>query len=447
MLMKNESVMISIFLIVIMFFVSVYTTGSAVSSVVTDNGASSNATPKEETPPQTIPTELIDCQHQCDINAKQCIAQGTEDSTCQLANNACYKQCSETGKPTEAVPPPPLSPAAAPATPQPQPSPELIECKYKCDVKNKNCASSGTDQNICNQELNKCNDECEQQSPLQPVQPTAQVSLLLDYGDAPDPTFPSLKSSNGARHVNTEYEWLGPEVTKEGDSLQINADDKDDGITISNIWGLQPCAQVVLPVIVSVKNKNDPAHIYGNNKLLYLNMLFDWDMSGKWEGAVNCGLPAPEHAVVNYPINVSNWPQDMTTKTIGVSLVTGPITQNIWARATLTYDQKVNFPWSGIGEFSFGETEDYGPIGSREPPPNLRLPSTPEGGTGAKEIYELPLPKKANGGGCHNNSECESNLCYNGICTVALVEQPAQPRLTINAIVQAINNFFSRLFG
>ena len=307
-----------------------------------------------------------------------------------------------------------------------------------------------------------CNDDCAAEFP-------SGESQFLDYGDAPDPTFPSLKSSNGAGHVNTEYEWLGLDVNKESDSLQINADNKDDGVTISNLYSLPPCSQTVLPVIVSVKSRDDPAHVYGNGKLLYLNMLFDWDLSGKWQGAIFCGFPpgfsAPEHAVLNYPIDVSSWPQDATTQTVIVPLKTGQITQNIWVRATLSYDQTVGFPWNGTGKFSFGETEDYGPPSSTEPPPNLVRPSADKGANASQETYELPLPEKSedagaiqkifellmpkdpDGSACQNNYECKSNICTNGICAGLVEQQTAQPTITISSIVQSIANFLSDIFG
>ncbi len=299
--MKKEEVRTLVFLIVMVFFISARITGYGVDA------------PSDSLPLSSAQIAIIECEHQCDVNAKQCFTQGIDESTCILAHNACYKQCYETGKPTAAFSSPQLQPTTTSVTPQPKLNPQL------------------------------------------------------DYGDAPDPNFPSLKLSNGARHVNTEYEWLGYDVTKEGDSKQIDADNKDDGISIFNIWGLQPCTKTILPVVVSVKSRDDPIHVYGNKKVLYLNMLFDWNMNGKWEGAINCGLPAPEYAVVNYPIDVSNWPQGVKTKIVNVPLKTGPITQNIWVRATLTYNQQVNFPWNGRGKFSFGETEDYGPGRHLEP--------------------------------------------------------------------------------
>jgi len=54
--------------------------------------------------------------------------------------------------------------------------------------------------------------------------------LPLDYGDAPDPTYPTLLASNGARHVVVPGHSLGPKIDAEPDG-QPNAladgDDKD----------------------------------------------------------------------------------------------------------------------------------------------------------------------------------------------------------------------------
>lgn len=295
--MKKDGTGTSIFLIVLVLFISARITGYGVSA------------PLDSPQLSSAQIAIIECKHQCDVNTKQCLAQGIDESTCMLSYNACYKQCDETGKPTAPV---------------------------------------------------------SQSQPITLITPQPKLKPQLDYGDAPDPTFPSLKLSNGARHINTEHEWLGYGVTKESESKQVDIDNKDDGVDIFDIWSLQPCTKTILPVVVSVKSRNNPIHVYGNKKLLYLNMLFDWDMNEKWEGAISCGLPAPEHAVVNYPIDVSNWPQDVTTKIVNIPLKTGPITSNIWVRATLTYNQQVNFPWDGRGKFSFGETEDYGSMGHLE---------------------------------------------------------------------------------
>ena len=486
---QNFAVILLLLLLIIFLIFSHTVHASSTATVDNDtssgSGPASNYPPKEETPTPIINYTLVECQYQCTINGKKCLNQGTAESVCNSEDTKCQEQCAATGKPTDPVPPPAYVP---PPIPQPQESPELIACKHQCEIDIKNCSVNGIYQNKCNKDKWACDDKCIAKFPLIIIQPPEQIQLL-DYGDAPDPSFPSLKSSNGARHVNTQYEWLGLNITKESDSRQIDADDKDDGVNITYLYSLNPCIQQYLPVIVSVKSRDDSAHVYSHDKLLYLNMLFDWDLNGKWKYGISCpgfpGFSTLEHAVFNYPIDVSTWPQGVTTKTVIVPLQTGIITQNMWVRVTLTYNQPVALTWDGTGEFNFGETEDYGPRNFTENPPYLRQSSSEEENAGeqenpqstlpkksesssnalqknesdfpenaneksseVQETPELPLSKKINGSECRGNSECQSNICKNGVCT-NLVEdqQTAQPKITISKIVKAINGFFSRLFG
>jgi 6-phosphogluconolactonase (cycloisomerase 2 family) len=52
--------------------------------------------------------------------------------------------------------------------------------------------------------------------------------LALDFGDAPDPTFPTLLASDGARHVITPGFYLGSGVDAEADGAPSAAADGDD---------------------------------------------------------------------------------------------------------------------------------------------------------------------------------------------------------------------------
>ncbi|HLD05163.1 MAG TPA: hypothetical protein VJG90_05595 [Candidatus Nanoarchaeia archaeon] len=441
-------------LILIILFLFTYQTVHA-SSTTTDDDTSSgtssteNLPPKEDAPPQEeIPSPLMECQHQCEVNGKQCIYQGTAEPICSSEIPKCYEQCAINGNPTPPLPAPTNVP---PPPSQPQESPELVECMHQCDMDaKKSCSSSGADVNQCNKDLWACWDQCAAESSQDESQ-VSEENQPIDYGDAPDPTFPSWKSSNGARHVNTEHEWLGIDVSKESDSRQVDADDKDDGITLSNLYSLHPCSQVMLPVIISVKSREDPVHTYSNNKPLYLNMLFDWDMNGRWQGAVDCGLIAQEHAVQNYPIDVSSWPAGMTTNTVLIPLISGPVTQYIWVRATLTYDQKVDLSWNGRGAFGFGETEDYGPSRFMEPPHHSLRPSTSdENSPSTPSPLETPTPELSLSEKSDESLSAEEKTLELPLpdSDEGLVEQPpAQPKTTMNAIIQAVTNFFSSLFG
>jgi len=180
-----------------------------------------------------------------------------------------------------------------------------------------------------------------------------------DFGDAPDPGFPSLLASEGARHFMVQSEWLGKGVDQELDSRQVGADLYDDGVEVGE---LLTCKQAELQVVVSVANRDDPQHPYDGQHLLYLNALVDWDGDGSWGGTVLCpgGLAAPEWAIRNLPVDVSAWPQGVTSTVVPVQFVVGPQAGEAWARFTLSYGQVISGDdWDGRGAFTFGETEDH----------------------------------------------------------------------------------------
>src|SRR5262245_42938010 len=61
----------------------------------------------------------------------------------------------------------------------------------------------------------------------------ARSGPIADYGDAPDPTYPSLFNSVGPYHLDVSKEWLGPgpvsTTTTEPDSKQVDLDNDDGG--------------------------------------------------------------------------------------------------------------------------------------------------------------------------------------------------------------------------
>jgi len=162
-----------------------------------------------------------------------------------------------------------------------------------------------------------------------------------DFGDAPDPAFPSLLASDGARHAIVQFEWLGEEVDQEQDSRQVDGDLYDDGLEIGE---LTTCTQANLRVRVTVDNREDPQHPYDAEQLLYLNVLLDWDADGSWAGTVSCpgGLVASEWAVQNLPIDVSAWPRGTASAVVPLRFAVGPQAGQVWSRLTLTYGQGIS---------------------------------------------------------------------------------------------------------
>jgi hypothetical protein len=180
-----------------------------------------------------------------------------------------------------------------------------------------------------------------------------------DFGDAPDPGFPSLAASNGARHSVISFEWLGEDVDDESDSRQIDRDLYDDGVASGE---LNACSQQALEAEIRVQSRENPDHPYDAQHLLYLNVLVDWNGDGSWSGAVHCpqGVAASEWAVRNLPIDVSSWPDGALSNLESIVLTTGPLTGQVWARFSLSYAEVVSGDdWDGRGTFAYGETEDY----------------------------------------------------------------------------------------
>jgi len=147
---------------------------------------------------------------------------------------------------------------------------------------------------------------------------------IWDFGDAPDPTYPSLLASDGARHADITRAWFGANVSAELDSRQVNSDDFDDGLVSPG------------PITFSITN-NDWA---GD---LYVNILIDRNNDGDWEDA-------DEWAVQNMQV-FPPIAQSQVFQT-NVSLPT-----NLWMRMTLTSISLSNY--TGKGAFEIGETEDH----------------------------------------------------------------------------------------
>ncbi len=188
---------------------------------------------------------------------------------------------------------------------------------------------------------------------------SATPTPLWDFGDAPDPTYSSLLSRDGARHSAVDFEWLGEAVDQEQDSRQIDHDLHDDGVAMGK---LMTCTQASFEVRVTTRSRNVSEHPYDGEHLLYLNVLVDWDGDGSWAGRVSCpeGLVASEWAARNLPIDVSAWPDGATSALVPLQLSTGPRAGETWARFTLSYGEVISGDdWDGRGAFTFGETEDY----------------------------------------------------------------------------------------
>ncbi|MBI4685330.1 MAG: PKD domain-containing protein [Nitrospirae bacterium] len=150
---------------------------------------------------------------------------------------------------------------------------------------------------------------------------------LLDFGDAPDPTYPSRWISNGARHTGPKDFYFGKDVDYEADSRQVNIDLFDDGL-ISRF-----------PITFRVTNPS--------GLVRYVNILIDWNQDGDW-------ADPGEWALQNFSVPILTVTPGIYTPNQALSLP-----NNTWMRMTITNIQLINYVGSWPSVFDRGETEDY----------------------------------------------------------------------------------------
>jgi len=102
---------------------------------------------------------------------------------------------------------------------------------------------------------------------------------------------------------------------------------------------------------IQVCNRNS------DGKPAYVNVLFDWNHDGIWEGKSRCdNVDVPEHALINFP--VPNGYEGPLSGLNPPAVKIGPVPGHVWARFTIS-GQQVLQNWNGDGVFLDGETEDY----------------------------------------------------------------------------------------
>ena len=183
---------------------------------------------------------------------------------------------------------------------------------------------------------------------------------IADYGDAPDPGFPSLYASGGPYHLDVTQEWIGHETpsatTAEIDSRQVDSDESDHGG-----WVFQVTDAGEVTTWFATCVSYDP-NLSAPDEPRYLNVLIDIDGDGTWEGG-------DEWAVQNRPIAFDHLPPGVSTM-VAVTMIPNSIIPaqvvSHYARATLS-DQEVADGSGAWGEFARGETEDFALRG--DPPP------------------------------------------------------------------------------
>lgn len=175
----------------------------------------------------------------------------------------------------------------------------------------------------------------------------------VDFGDAPDPIYPTLFANNGAHHCDFTHEWLGITVDAESDAKF--PDNFDDGfrLTSSNYPNRR--------FLVTVNTSGMGAARYGveSDRRLYLQIWVDYNRDGDWddagEEAVVCDLAPGTMGQCNG--RPTNW------RRVDQPAFRFPVRYNLrsqtpgstWVRARLTYGTKVD----PTGPALYGEVEDF----------------------------------------------------------------------------------------
>jgi len=186
-----------------------------------------------------------------------------------------------------------------------------------------------------------------------------------DFGDAPDPTYPSLLASNGARHSVFAFEWLGKDVNGEHDSNQVAADKFDDGVTFVGT----PKLGSPFRVIVRVNTSGLGAARYGADDKLYLNAWIDWNVNGEWESfekiiewnggpGLNdvCTKGKLVKPTIPWPVGNNSRVLEFDVTVPVTTILEGMIGKPYYSRFRLDYDENVN---TTTGPAKFGEVEDH----------------------------------------------------------------------------------------
>jgi len=165
----------------------------------------------------------------------------------------------------------------------------------------------------------------------------------LDFGDAADPTYPSLLASDGAR-VELAPFWLGFQglpPTVELDAKITDRDELDDGLRELAVE--DETASLTFQAVLSLE-ASGPA-------VLFFNLLADLDGNGIWQGR-------EEWINVNTEVSL-----DRGQTVLIVSDLTLPADmKEMWIRATLTespVSRSSGDEWDGSGILGPGEVEDY----------------------------------------------------------------------------------------
>ncbi|UCF79041.1 MAG: hypothetical protein JSW03_01905, partial [Candidatus Eiseniibacteriota bacterium] len=221
---------------------------------------------------------------------------------------------------------------------------------------------------------------------------SALAQPQADYGDAPDPTFPSFFASNGPYHTTLTDCYVGWTSTSEPNALVPDLDADDGGpmiyafLNAAAIW----TGWIYVPITIDASAPGP------NLQPRYLNVLLDCNSSGTW-----CDQ-AGEWIVRNYllpdfaPYLLVHYPGQTVWYNIGGFTWVNDYSGIHWLRVTLS-DAPVtpNVPngWDGSwGGFVLGETEDW-PLAWFYHPPPPPNPTDPPPHDPANPPAPAPIPQ------------------------------------------------------
>ncbi len=230
--------------------------------------------------------------------------------------------------------------------------------------------------------------------------PSTPVPGELDFGDAPDPSYPSLLASNGARTYDLTTFWLGfPDLppSSETEANIVDRDELDDGLISSSAT-----TGSVFATFQVVKSEDAASGV------VYFNLLADSNNDGQWQDFTGAGGAVQEWVVRNFALTMN--PGDV--RTVDAIMPLSGSDFELWIRAMVTGKPipEGDYPqgWDGTYPFgndkAIGEVEDYyfGFTFFITPPPKRTPTPTPTGTatptpTKKRVIFTLD-PKKVHAG-------------------------------------------------
>ncbi len=192
----------------------------------------------------------------------------------------------------------------------------------------------------------------------------------LDYGDAPDPLYPSKKSSDGARHTVVAGYSLGANLSSDPDARLIDLDN-DDGVTVQAMT-----SAFTGSIIVNVQGVT-------LSRLAFINAWVDFNGNGAFEASEK----------INVTGRIANGNNTISFPVPAGSKSDAPV----WLRVRLSSTD--NLLPTGLA--SDGEVEDYSVQITANPyqNPSNRLDVSGDGFVSPIDVLQLVNYLNFNGGG------------------------------------------------